>query len=298
MFVRRKRDFRNVLLTDSFLWNVYHIHSVSLFSNENHWTSFCFLTKKQNFLFKFELISINTTYNRWIWTSQSTIINKIIHYFFGSIIDHSCFIHSQTLTYPCTQISINYNKFLHIHYTLHQICNSVFITQNWFYYLAYDSWGIVFNNDIRWIGPYAFQALNGFCQSINKTIVDSLEQFYSNQYISASVTPSHLFQSQVQSLVDQFRSSITNNYLLSLSLIRDTTQNNGLFSGEWTNYELYVSDDTEVFSNARSYGNWSCASSATCIGPIGIYNYPSSQTLLDVPRFLYRMLYNRMITSI
>ena len=45
--------------------------------------------------------------------------------------------HSQTLTCPCTQISINYGKFLHISYTLHQVCNSVFVTQNWFYYLNY-----------------------------------------------------------------------------------------------------------------------------------------------------------------
>ena len=47
--------------------------------------------------------------------------------------------YSQTLTCPCTQISINYDKFLHISYTLHQVCNSVFVTQNWFYYLNYQN---------------------------------------------------------------------------------------------------------------------------------------------------------------
>ena len=135
------------------------------------------------------------------------------------------------------------------------------------------------------MGSYAFQALNGLCQSINETITDSLKVFYSNQYISASVTPSHLFQSQVQSLVDQFRSSITNSFLLSLSIIRDTTQSNGLFSGQVTNYGLIIIGGTSVFSSARNYGNCSCAVSATCISPTGIYNYPSPQILLDIPGF-------------
>jgi len=227
------------------------------------------MAKMQNFLFKFQLISIDTTDRRSTFTQYSQLYTT----------------YSQTLTCPCTQISINYNKFLHIHYTLHQICNSVFITQNWFYYLSYASGQTLFNSDIRWIGPYSFQALNGFCQSINKIIVDSLEQFYSNHYISVSVTPSSLFQSQVQSFVDQFRSSITNNYLLSPSIIQDTTQSNGLFSGRWTNYLLYISGDSEVFSDVRTYGNCSCDSSATCIYPTGIYNYPSLQTLVDVPGF-------------
>jgi hypothetical protein len=172
-----------------------------------------------------------------------------------------------------------------MHYTLHQICNSVFITQNWIYYLSSVGGDILFDIDIRWIGPHSFQALNGLCQSINKTIVDSLEQFYSNDYISVSVIPSHLFQSQVQSFVDQFRSSITNNYLLSLSIIRDTTQGNGLFSGKWTNYILFISGNSQVFSQARPYNNCSCAFSATCVYPTGIYNYPSLKTLLDVPGF-------------
>jgi beta-lactamase regulating signal transducer with metallopeptidase domain len=40
-----------------------------------------------------------------------------------------------------------------------------------------------------------------------------------------------------------------------------------------------------VFSSARFYGNCSCAFSAACISPTGIYNYPSPQNLLDIPGF-------------
>ena len=36
--------------------------------------------------------------------------------------------HSQTLTCPCTQISIENNVFLSNNYTLHQVCSSDFVT--------------------------------------------------------------------------------------------------------------------------------------------------------------------------
>ena len=39
--------------------------------------------------------------------------------------------HSPTLACPCTHISINYGLFLDIKYTLHQVCRSFFVTDEW-----------------------------------------------------------------------------------------------------------------------------------------------------------------------
>ncbi len=193
--------------------------------------------------------------------------------------------YSQTLTCPCSKISINYQTFIQINYTFHQLCNSVFVTKYWIDYLA-DSRGNTntFIDDFRWTGPFIFRALNAFCELINQTILNRLIQFNSTQYISASVTSSQLFQFQTESFISQFKSAMTNDFLLSLSTIRNTTQSNALFSGQQTNYEVFTSHrGTEVYTASVWYDNCSCATSAMCAYQSNIYDYPDSIVLFSVP---------------
>jgi hypothetical protein len=48
------------------------------------------------------------------------------------------------------------------------------------------------------------------------------------------------FELETKLLINQFRSSLTNNFLLFLAMIQDTTQANALFSALQSNYYLYV----------------------------------------------------------
>jgi hypothetical protein len=191
----------------------------------------------------------------------------------------------QTLTCPCTQISINYNIFLDVQYTFHQACDSVFITEEWFDFLVQSTTNSdIYINDYRVSSIFTFQALSAFCGLINQTISDRLAQFYSSQYISASVIPSQVFDSQANSSISEFILSTTNDFLLSLSTIRDTTQSNALFSAEETNYEMYVPHGYgNVSSFTEWYGDCSCALSAECIGQSSILKYPSGKVLFSVP---------------
>jgi hypothetical protein len=193
--------------------------------------------------------------------------------------------YSQTLTCPCSKISINYQTFIQINYTLHQLCNSIFVTQYWIDYLA-NSRGntITFIDDFRATGTFTFQALNAFCELINQTIVNRLIQFNSTQYVSASVTSFQLFQSQTQSFISQFKSTMTNDFLLSLSTIRNTTQSNALLSGQLTNYLIETPrGETDAYTTSRFYGNCSCAFSAMCGYQSRFYVYPAGTVLFVVP---------------
>jgi hypothetical protein len=77
---------------------------------------------------------------------------------------------------------------------------------------------------------------------------------------------------------------MTNDFLLSLSTIRNTTQSNGLFSGQLTNYELYKSRGViEAYTSSVWYGNCSCASSAMCRDQSRVYVYPTGAVLFSVP---------------
>ncbi|CAF4136438.1 unnamed protein product, partial [Adineta steineri] len=189
----------------------------------------------------------------------------------------------QTLTCACTDISIDYGQFLQVNYKQHQICTSIFVNDSWINYLVNARGTPNYFDDFRWIGTFIFQALNAFCQLSNQTISNRLIQFYSSQYVSASVTPLQVFQSQTQAFVSQFKSSITHDFLLSLSTIRTTTQSNSLLSGQLTNYYLYTpSNNIYVYSYSALYGSCSCAFSAKCAYESPIYD-PSDNALFTVP---------------
>ncbi|CAF1528897.1 unnamed protein product, partial [Adineta ricciae] len=169
--------------------------------------------------------------------------------------------YSQTVSCECQQISITYQKFLQIKYTFHQICYRIFITQDWInYFLWYNSQSTLTKNDFRFTSANRFQSLNTFCDLVNQTINNHLTQFYSNQYVTASVVPSFTFESQIDSSISQFISSMTNDFLSSLSTARQMIQSNALLTGQLTNYDLFKDSSTSyVYSFARCFGNCSCA---------------------------------------
>ncbi|CAF3911623.1 unnamed protein product [Adineta steineri] len=192
--------------------------------------------------------------------------------------------YSQTLTCECTQISINYEKFIQIQYTLHQICHSDFVTQHWIDYLT-SSHGNdgAFYDTFRTTGTFVFQALSTFCVLVDETISNSLIQFYSTQYVSAYVTSENVFKLQIEAFISQFILSTTNQFLLSLSMIRKTTQSNALFTGQLTNYNVYLAGDLSLTTKSVQYDDCTCTSSATCIEQYTVINYPNFTQIFPLP---------------
>jgi hypothetical protein len=191
----------------------------------------------------------------------------------------------ETLTCPCTTISVNYGKFLHVEYSFHQVCSSIFVTENWINYLAtLLEFGPLYANDFRVSGTFTFQALGALCDLVNRTVSDSLTRFYSSQYVSAFVTPSELFQSQAQSLFLQFISTTTNEFLISVDMIRGITQSNALFSELGSNYYLLLSNvDGYVITGSESYHGCLCTSSAKCAEEYTFLNNDGFIVLFTVP---------------
>ncbi|CAF4131526.1 unnamed protein product [Adineta steineri] len=77
---------------------------------------------------------------------------------------------------------------------------------------------------------------------------------------------------------------MNNDFTLSFSTIRKTTQSNALLTGQLTNYYLYQSSSSiDTFTYPQSYGNCSCGSSATCTSQSRIMDYYSGTVYLYVP---------------
>lgn len=119
---------------------------------------------------------------------------------------------------PCSQISNKRQSFVTIDYSLHPICNSMFVADRWISYIrqyasAAGRWNFQ-SSAFR-----AFQALRSLCQLADESIKISLE----------------LFQSQLETIVQQFIALTTDNFLLTLKMIGNTTQANALLTGLVTN---------------------------------------------------------------
>ena len=179
--------------------------------------------------------------------------------------EHLYSTYSQTLNCPCEKISINYDKFLHIKYQLHQVCYSDFVGEKWIKYHVEDSIDMHYFDEFRKTSTLAFQALKMFCELSNSIISDNLIRFYSKQYISATVIPLKLFESDIDSLTKQFRSSMENDFLVSRLMIRDTTQANALFSAKQTNYQMRKTEFTiKPMPLPHTYLDCVCSSSYAC----------------------------------
>lgn len=196
----------------------------------------------------------------------------------------------QTLICPCTKISINYKEFLQINYTLHQVCTSVFVTEEWLLYLASISlYQSLYRDDFLLLGYSTFQALYTLCQMSDRTISNSLTQFYSNEYTSTFTIPKHTFLSTIEPLINEFKSSTMNNFNLSFNLIRNTQVVNQIMSASQSNYYFPSGPDMDDFLRPHSqfYYGCLCAESPKCITQYPVKSHPMAETGFYIPGFYY-----------
>lgn len=192
----------------------------------------------------------------------------------------------QTLKCTCSQAAISYQKFISIDFKYHEVCNSIFVTDEWISHLDMNTRETLYSDDFRITGSHAFQGLRMLCELIPDIVSDSSSRFFSTHYISASVIPLVQFHQQIQSIMDQFRLSTTNNFLLSLKMIQGTTQTNALFSGLQTNYRIDGNqNDNPLHVSSKKYNGCNCDLSAKCIQQSSIYDYLSTTKLFDIPGF-------------
>ena len=193
---------------------------------------------------------------------------------------------SQTLICPCTKISMNYGTFLRLNHSLHQVCSSVYVTDPFVSYLANAIDSTRRPDDFRTTGVSTFQAMRGLCQLAEDSISINTEQFYSSNYVSSFATSATLFQSQSAALVQQFISSTTKNFLLSLRLIRNTTQANALLSTLFTNYQFLFPDTSYIESQPVQYSDGcTCDSTSACVVQSALYQNSSAFSPWLIPGF-------------
>ncbi|CAF3670536.1 unnamed protein product, partial [Adineta steineri] len=135
----------------------------------------------------------------------------------------------QTLTCPCSSTTNEHSQFITFQPTLHPVCHSDFITDNWTNFLM--SAG---NNeeyrDFRYSNFVFFPTIVSFCQLSLKTINNEIFIFNSTKYVTKYVQEIDLFNSQTQQLISNMKQTTVNLFELSISMLRQTVWGNALFS--------------------------------------------------------------------
>ena len=178
----------------------------------------------------------------------------------------------QTLTCPCSQIANKYGTFVTLDYSRHPICRSVFVTDQWIEFVGLYP-GFLWTIDIRYTARYMFEGLRSFCQLTEESLSIGLEQFYSTSHVTDVVSSEELLQSQVGAIAQEFIDSTTNDFLLSLQIIKNTTQANGLVSVLQTN-SWFLLNNQSIYLDVLTlmYGDdCRCPFSSECIGTAAIY---------------------------
>ncbi|CAF1538519.1 unnamed protein product [Adineta ricciae] len=132
---------------------------------------------------------------------------------------------------PCTQISVKYSEFIQFRPTYHQICSSIFVSSDW------DKWGMNWKGQ----GPCSssdfinqahnyFYLLSEYCQLSQDLVLKELEQFYVMQYITSGVIQFKQFNSEIKSLIENFKVKTQKSLKTQLNIIQSVIFNNQLLS--------------------------------------------------------------------
>lgn len=173
--------------------------------------------------------------------------------------------YAQTITCPCTTISIKHRSFLHINYTQHQVCSSRLVN-NWIEYFK-EVRGVfgALDDDFRYWGSYIFTALEALCKQSKINIINSLSHFYDSQYVHIDLTPEKLFQKRIEALLNLFVSSTKDQHLFSLDVVRQMIYANALFTVPETNAQVIIKPVYEfLFFEEMKYGNCTCYDYSSC----------------------------------
>jgi len=200
-------------------------------------------------------------------------------------------VYSQTLSCPCTNLSIAYDQFIYLNATYHQVCESVYTTPVWQQLIDSTANENQTSWNFRYIGGPLFSVLNSFCYLSSTTVTDGIIEFNATQLISGTALSLDIFNSEVEGFIRLFISTTTREFTRLREMIRDQIQYDGILSGLYTNFyyktilHLYPAYPPNYWFNPipRVYlgqsSNCSCEETPLCVRPAFI----DDENTLQVP---------------
>lgn len=206
-----------------------------------------------------------------------------------------------TLSCPCSNVAITHSKFFSLTPTLHQICSSDFLSDDWLDRLVHSSpWQSTpyYYLDIRSYGLNMFRAIRTLCSVVNATIMNALTTFNNTQLITTQTLSRQQFQSQVQILITEFQLNTPYTFKQLMHIAREFINGNQLLTITVSNFYARIKFDSSdssldwqiylgiKLSQNDTFPSCSCLLD-TCSQPLGFFNWNDSSVsytlVLTVP---------------
>ncbi|CAF3929747.1 unnamed protein product [Rotaria sp. Silwood1] len=176
---------------------------------------------------------------------------------------------------PCSHVTIPYGKFVQVNTSIHEVCSSPFIEQEWIKSIfGNGDWSNLSLNDFYGRGVVYFQGLYSFCVMYQGNMVRYASTFLSSSLISAQVITQIQLISQVNDTIEQIqaisrvdRSSL---WKCGRDLINDN-QILSIYSTNWIFSPIKYNPNLiglPIPLKPVSHGNCSCATSSACVEPV------------------------------
>lgn len=141
----------------------------------------------------------------------------------------------------CNQSSISYEKFVSMKVSYHQICSSIFINRSWISFLespliSENITSFYENTDLRLTGSSMFRILAILCDFVEEIVAMRVNNFLGNQLVSTQLADKSLFQSKIESKIENWKMTTVNSFILEQERIRKILHGNEIMSGFLSNY--------------------------------------------------------------
>lgn len=194
-----------------------------------------------------------------------------------------------TLTCPCSRISIRYQEFTRVQVTFHEVCQSQFITQQWIDKIYSANVTFIPVNDIRTIISAFWQFVRFFCILSKDIQNDVYTDFNRTLLLTPTIQPPTLVEEKITTSFYFFLNLALSSFQRNLLIVRGSTIGNGFFSSLATNYYFYLDGGWSVnvigyllMNDVSFEDGCSCLSPAGCPQPVGIFfsNETSNWTII------------------
>ncbi|CAF1427266.1 unnamed protein product [Adineta steineri] len=179
--------------------------------------------------------------------------------------------YNDTLKCPCSQLSMKYESFLTLTPRFHEVCSSEFITDRWLSYLYKKK-----HNDNRYsaydfyssaVGQ--FKLLSSFCNLSKETVSESIFQLETTDFINNQLLSSYILNSRIEMFINEFQQTISQSFVNSISLIRETINSNMLMTLYLSNWKFdrvtFEWSTAVIYMFPLNYTGCSCSSSSKCV---------------------------------
>ncbi|CAF0911325.1 unnamed protein product [Rotaria sp. Silwood1] len=194
--------------------------------------------------------------------------------------------YSTTLNCPCLINTMSYKQFIIAETTMHQICSSDFISEQWIHALYIPDASRYSAIDFRTTASSQFEVLKTLCVLARDNIFDALFNLNDTQLFSSNLLPEKQICTQTNISSDRILRDTRIRFNNALKLIELSTQSNVISSALNTNivYSASRFATFQTYMYKSSYTGWYwtennqtticvCQINTTCTAPAGFYSF-------------------------